>query len=182
MAFSDWLIVGSAVASSVIALGALVVSIVGAVRSTKAAKDAQAARELASSAQWKMSEHLQAIAEAQAKLVQVARTQSGGEQMGLLVAPKGGGRLSARLSKVGRSERLVVANVGTEEVEVLGVDVDPDVSVSGAPSIEGVSLDPGEDFAQLVAITMGTRLPLAVTMRWRDSSGEQERTQKVTFS
>lgn len=53
----------AAIVSVVVALAALVVSIVGLVRSNTASKDAQAARENATSAQWKMSEHLEAIAE-----------------------------------------------------------------------------------------------------------------------
>lgn len=168
-------------ASAVIALGALVVSIWSAIRSTKAGKDAQTARETASTAQWKMSEHLQAIAEAQAKVAEaaVSPTMPGGSASS---PTKQGGRLSARLTKMGNSARITVANVGVEEVEVLSVDVAPDVSAHGGPSIEGVSLDPGEDFSLMAEITLDTSLPLTVRMRWRDSGGEQEREQKVTFS
>jgi len=178
MDLKDWLIASSAVASAIFALGALVVSIWSAIRSTRAASDSQAARELAGTAQWKMSEHLQVIAESQAMLAQNLGTGAPGQR----VAASQGGRLSARLVKVGRSHRLLIANVGVELVEVLSVDIPPDVAVSGAPSIEGVELDPGEDFGLLVSITMGTSLPLTVTMRWRDSRGEQERVQRVTFS
>lgn len=179
MNLSDWLQASSAVATAIIALGALLVSIWSVVRSTKASKDSQAARELASTAQWKMTEHLQVIAEAQATLAKNLGTSTlaGGSP-----TPTQGGRLSARLVKSGRSERLVVANVGVETVEVVSVEIPPDIAVGGAPSIEGVELDPGEDFAIVVGITMGTSLPVTVTMRWRDSRGEQKRTQKVTFS
>ncbi len=65
--------------------------------------------------------------------------------------------MSARLTKVGRGERLTIANVGVEEVEVLRVDVDPhDVLVSGGPDISGTALDPGEDFGLIVGLTLGT--------------------------
>ena len=175
---NDWLVAASAIASAVIALGALIVSIWSAVRSTKAAKDSQSARELASTAQWKMTEHLQVIAEAQAT---VAKNLQGATPAKGSATQTQGGRLSARLIKVGRSERLVVANVGVESLEVLSVEVPPDIAVSGAPSIDGVDLDPGEDFGIVVAITMGTTLPVLVTMRWRDSRGEQERTQKLSL-
>ena len=177
MDLSDWLQASSAIASAIFALGALVVSIWSVVRSTKASKDAQGARELASSAQWKMTEHLQVIAEAQAT---VAKNLKSGTPGGAAVQTQGG-RLSARLTKVGRSERLAVANVGVEALEVVSVDVPPDIAVSGAPSIDDVELDPGEDFGIVVAITMGTSLPITVTMRWRDSRGEQERTQKLSL-
>lgn len=179
MDLTDWLQASSAIASAVFALGAVVVSIWSVIRSTNASKDSQAARELASTAQWKMTEHLQVIAEAQAA---VARNLGSTAPTSQSIGPRQGGRLSARLVKIGRSERVLIANVGVEPVEVLAVDLPPDIAVSGAPSIEGVELDPGEDFGILVAITMGTVLPITVTMRWRDTTGERERTQKVTLS
>lgn len=179
MGLADWLLASSAVASALFALGALIVSIWSAIRSTKAAKDSQTAREMASTAQWKMTEHLQVIAESQAKLAQ--SLESGGSVANVGRTAQGG-RLSARLVKTGRSERVLIANVGVEPVEVISVDIPPDIEVSGAPSIEGVDLDPGEDFGIVVAITMGTRLPITVLMKWRDSLGEHERNQMVTLS
>lgn len=38
------------------------------------------------------------------------------------------------------------------------------------------------DWSLLAAITMGTEIPINVTLRWRDSDGEpHERTQMVTL-
>ena len=177
---SEWAAV-AAVVSATMALGSLVVSIWSVVRSTNAVNDAQVAREMATTAQWKMTEHLQVIAEAQATMAQALSAKGSGTYVAGSPISQGG-RLSARLVHRGRSDRIVVANVGVEEVEVLSVEVDPDVLVEGDASVEGVSLEPGEDFTLIAALTFGDALPLNVTMRWRDSEGERERTQKVTYS
>lgn len=166
------------IASAIIALAALSVSIIGLVRSNSASKDAQAARENATSAQWKMSEHLQAIAEAQAE---TARSATHPKSTGV---GQVGGRLSARLVYGGRSHRLTIANVGTQTLTVEGIEVDPDDVLvgQGKAEIVGAELDPGEDFSLLAALTLGTKLPLTVTTRWRDASGaHHERVQKVTI-
>jgi hypothetical protein len=76
MSDPDVIVAVSALASAIVALGALVVSISSVIRSTKAGKDAQAAREAASTAQWKMSEHLQVIAEVQAELAKTAISET----------------------------------------------------------------------------------------------------------
>ena len=169
---------GATVASAAVALTALIVSIVGMVRSNSASRDAQAARENATSAQWKMSEHLQAIAEAQAIAAQAAAAE------GRSTVGSRSGRLSARLVDRGRSQRLVVANVGTRALTIEGIYVDQDILVGGvADDVAGASLEPGEDVALIAALTLGTRFPVSVTMRWRDDNGEQhERTQRVTLS
>ena len=179
MDLKDWLLASSAVASALFALGALAVSIWSVVRSTKAGKGAQAARELAGTTQWKMTDHLQVIAESQAKLAHNLGTDASAGQAALTSR---GGRLSARLVRMVRSDRLLIANVGVKPVEVISVDVPAEIAVNGAPSIEGVELDPGEDFGIVVDISMGTSLPVTVTMRWRDSGGEHELTQEVTLS
>jgi len=163
--------------SAAMAVLATGLSIVGLMRSVSASKDAQAAREKASTAQWKMSEHLEAIAEAQAQAARIA-AQGGAPPT------RDHGRLSARLVRQGRGERLVVANVGTMAVTVDGVEVQPNVLLGDqVDEIVGAELDPGEDLTLLAALTMGTRLPLSVTMRWRDSQGAtHERVQTVTLS
>jgi hypothetical protein len=79
---------------------------------------------------------------------------------------------------------LVVANVGTRALTIEGIYVDQDILVGGvADDVAGASLEPGEDVALIAALTLGTRFPVSVTMRWRDDNGEQhERTQRVTLS
>jgi hypothetical protein len=161
----------AAVVSAAIALVALGISIVGLVRSKSASKDAQAARENSLSAQWKMTEHLEVIAEAQARAATTGQPVS-----------RSGGRLSARLINTGRSSRLIVANVGTESLTVRGVETDSNFVLDDLADIVGAELDPGEELSLIAAITMGTKLPAAVTMRWADSLGEHERTQMVTLS
>lgn len=166
-----------AVVSAVIALGALVLSIIGLVRSNSAAKDAQTAREDATSAQWKMSEHLETIAEAQAQAA--LATAHGGS-----VSGRAAGRLSARLASAGRGERLIVANVGTQALTIESIDVDEDVLTAGQiEEVLGAELEPGEDVSLVVGISFGTRLPLTVTLGWRDHDGQaRERVQKVTLA
>lgn len=163
----------AAIVSAVFALAALIVSIVGLVRSVSASKDAQNAREKATGAQWKMSEHLEAIAEAQARALERGGQPAGGV----------GGKLSARLVSVGRGDRLIIANVGTQALTVEDIGLDhPNVLVHGATeSVIGAELEPGEDLSMIAGLTLGTKLPLTVTLRWRDSGGEtHERVQRVT--
>ena len=94
--------------------------------------------------------------------------------------PRPRGRLSARLEPRGRGHRLIVANVGTASVTVEGVEVEPSNTVLGTEDLAGAELEPGEDYSLPAAITFGTKLPLAVALRWQDSSGEsEERTQTV---
>lgn len=66
----DAVMAAAAVVSALFAGLAVVLSVIGMVRSTRASRDAQAAREDATSAQWKMSEHLETIAAAQAEAAQ----------------------------------------------------------------------------------------------------------------
>ena len=166
----------AALASALFAALAIVLSVIGMVRSTRASRDAQAAREDATSAQWKMSEHLETIAAAQAE---AAKAMAAGQPT---TGPRGG-RLSARLAKRGRGERITVANVGAEPVTILDIVVDqPSILVSD--QLEGArdaQLDPGEEFHLAVALTLGTRFPIEVTLRWQDSNGVTERVQRLTL-
>jgi hypothetical protein len=168
----------AAVISALLALGALGVSIVGLVRSVSASKDAQTAREKATSAQWKMSEHLEAIAEAQAEAVQaVAR--------GRTTVDRVAGKLSARLMGRGRGQSFIVANVGTGPLTIEGIELDqPDVLVHDAlAGVLGAELEPGEDLSMIAGLSLANRLPITVTLRWRDHDGEiRERVQKVSMS
>lgn len=173
----------AAVAASVSALtavAALVLSIIGLVRSNSASKDAVGAKENAASAQWKMNEYLQTIAEAQAEAAkQLAR--------GGTPSNHRPGKLSARLvrSGLGRGHRLIVANVGTEPLMIDGIDVQSaDILAHGATAdFVGAELEPGEDVSIPAALDFETRLPLDVTLRWRGSSGEpHQRTQRVPLS
>jgi hypothetical protein len=166
------------VASAVFAALALVLSIVGLVRSARASMEATAARQDATAAQWKMSEHLEAIAAATAEAAQAAAR---GESAPSAVMR--GGRLSARLWRSGRSERLSIANTGAESVTVLEVDLDdPSILVGGArEALQGAELDPGEQLDVVAALSMATRLPINVRLLWRDASGEHAREQRLTL-
>ena len=157
---------------------ALVVSIVGLVRSARASSEATAARQDANAAQWKMSEHLEAIAAATADAVQATARGDGTTS-----AVMRGGRLSARLWRAGRSERLSVANTGAESVTVMDVELeDPSILVGGAlESLQGAELDPGDQLDAVVALSMATKLPMNVRLRWRDASGEHNRDQRLTL-
>lgn len=166
----------AALASALFAALAVVLSVIGMVRSTRASQDAQAAREDATSAQWKMSEHLEAIAAAQAE---AAKAMAAGRPT---TGPRGG-RLSARLAKRGRGERITVANVGAEPATIVDILVDqPSILVSDqVEGARGAELDPGEEFHLVVALTLGTRFPIEVTLRWQDSNGVTERVQRLSL-
>jgi hypothetical protein len=161
----------AALASALVALFALALSIIGLVQSKSASKDAQVAREKASNAQWKMSEHLEAI----------AASLTGG------MAPSAsmGGQLTARLVRRERGERLVIANVGTHPLRIGDVAVDPPNVLVGdmLQELQGSELLPGEDQTVPAVLTFGTRLPLRVTLRWTDLDGQpHEREQLVNLS
>jgi hypothetical protein len=123
-----------------------------------------------------MSEHLEAIAAAQAEAAQAMAA-------GRPASDPRGGRLSARLAKRGRGERITVANVGAEPVTILDILVDqPSILVSGqVEGARGAELDPGEEFHLVVALTLGTRFPIEITLRCQDSTGENERVQRLTL-
>lgn len=164
----------AAVVSAGIAGLAIVLSIIGLVSSAKASTKAQDARNDATNAQWKMSEHLEAIAAAQAD---AARAAGGSTPIGV------GGKLSARLVPSGRhSYKLVVANVGTQALIIEAIEAGQEDILIGANDVIEAQLEPGEEVSLLAAITMGTEIPINVTLRWRDSDGEShERLQKVTL-
>jgi hypothetical protein len=166
------------VATVVFAALALLVSIVGLVRSTRASSEATSARQDANAAQWKMSEHLEAIAAATADAVKAAAR--GDAVSGAVLR---GGRLSARLWKAGRSERLSIANTGAESVTIMDIELDdPSILVHGArESVHGAELDPGEQLDLVVGLSMATKLPMNVRLRWHDASGEQTRKQRLTL-
>jgi len=161
--------------SALVALFALGLSILGLIQSKSASKDAQAAREQASNAQWKMSEHLEAIAKS---LRNGASLSTPSESLP--------GQLTARLVRRGRGERLVVANVGTQPVRIEGIDVidQPNVLIrTQVDPLIGSDLLPGEDHSVLAAPSLGTRLPLKVLLEWSDPDGHlQQREQLVNFS
>ncbi|WP_030159198.1 hypothetical protein [Glycomyces sp. NRRL B-16210] len=165
----------AAILTALIALFALGLSIIGVVQSKSASKDAQAAREKASDAQWKMTEHLETIA------VSLRESSISGAAAGSL-----GGQLTARLVRRGRGESLVVANVGTQPVRVEDIAVIDQPNILIASQVEplrGSELLPGEDHSVLAALSLGTRLPLKVALKWSDFDGQQhEREQLVNFS
>lgn len=168
----------AALISAGIALLALILGIIGLIQSKSASKDAeaasreaQAARESSSDAQWKMTEHLGAIAVSM--------------RDGASTSEKAAGQLTSRLVQRGRSHRLVVANVGTAPVRIEDISVGQDDVLIGdmVESLRGSELLPGEDHSILAAITFGTNMPLNVTLRWTDPDGQShEREQTVNFS
>lgn len=84
----------------------------------------------------------------------------------------------------GRSERLIIANVGMQVVTIEVIALDQDVLIGDqVEEMRGAELEPGEEVSLLVGLTLVTKLPLTITLRWRDHDGEaKERIQKVTLS
>lgn len=162
--------------SVLVALVALVFGMLGFARGGRAESDAKAARESAVGAQWKMSEHLETIAE---RLADAATSAAAGGAK----APIHAGRLSARLSSPSKNRhRVTIANVGTDTLRVLEVQLPNDLRVSGGGDAVGAELDPGEEHHIVVGLSMQTRFPIPVQLRWEDDSGEHEREQKLTLA
>lgn len=146
------------------------------IRSDRRAGQAQdrsiEARDAAVAAQRDMAERLDAIAKAQEQTLADRQAEAEARR---------GGRLSAALVKQGRSERVIIENVGHDPLTVVDVDIPESAAVHGAGSPVGVDLDPGETFGILVGLSMDTPLPMEVGLRWRDDRGEQERVQHLTL-
>lgn len=76
-----------------------------------------------------------------------------------------------------------MANVGAEPVTILDILVDqPSILISDeVEDARGAELDQGEEFRLIVALTLGTKFPIEITLRWQDSNGENERVQRLTL-
>lgn len=96
-----------------------------------------------------------------------------------------GGTPSVRLvRRSSRSENLQIRNMGPGAIEIVDLQVlgQPEVVVHGGGDPRGAELLPGEEFNVLVALTLGTHLPLEVLTKWRDDQGIHDRLQRVSWS
>ncbi|MDN3243188.1 hypothetical protein [Glycomyces tritici] len=174
MGFLQQLSDNAALLSALIALLALVISLIGLMQSRSASKDSKTARDKASDAQWKMSEHLEAIAGS----LRIPERSSGSPvpMTGLLT-----GRLVER-SGIGM---LVVANIGPQTVRVEGIAADQPY-ILRRDQIEiliGSELLPGEHCTIPANLGFGTSLPARVTFKWIGPDGElRERIQALSIS
>jgi hypothetical protein len=129
--------------------------------------------------QEQMADALGRIAEAQEAVKQRDRGGPGGPGIE-------GGTPSVRLVPRGGSgaEHLEIRNRGPGPIEIVDVQVlgQPEIVVRGGGDPRGAELYPGEETSVMVAITLGTQLPLEVLTKWRDATGVHDRVQRVGWS
>jgi hypothetical protein len=147
--------------------------------SWKSGREAKRTRDGMIRVQEQMADALGRIAEAQEAPKQQARAGSGDTGVE-------GGTPSVRLVPRGGSgaEHLEITNRGPGPIKIVDFQVlgQPEIVVRGGGDPRGAELYPGEKSSVMVAITLGTQLPLDVLTKWRDPRGVHDRVQRVGWS
>jgi hypothetical protein len=166
----------------VTAIVAVVISLVSLIISMKSGRAARRTREGMVHVQQQMADALGRVAEAQE--AQGRRDEVGASQK-QLQSTEAGGTPSVRLIRTGsRSHQLQIENMGPGRIEIVDLQVlgQPEIVVRGGGDPRGVELHAGEEFNVIVAITLGTHLPLEVLTKWRDATGIHDRVQRVSLA
>lgn len=172
----DWDAVGG-----IAAILAVLISLTGLLISIRSSRGTKHTREGMVRVQQQMADALGRVAEAQ----EAQRKQEPTSGPTKVEASAKGGTPSVRLVRQRpRSENLQIRNIGPGPIEIVDLQVlgQPEVVVHGGGDPRGAELLPGEEFNVLVALTLGTQLPLEVLTKWRDDEGVHDRVQRVSWS